>query len=886
MAKLSTINNITQNIQSLSYNDNNISNSYLTTTETFRVSTNKLSRFPYEIIIKILIYTDLQTSLNFSSLCHRFRQIGIPFPFIRKALIDKDLALFKSSSFLEYLYHYYTKPSFINYLINHIHHCSFLFSKEQLKNIYESVKINQYRFGDFSFNNNCCIIRSAEIGDERLFRFFLSQDPYHYPKLLASTCSDYLNLTSIDSIDYSTYSRFSNCSLNTGNESTSLFHSQQNLIQWISPNMNVNNMFYTAYTQNQKSNILPILTCTGKDYCYRCCCRCGLLKVDDQNVGNISYPYLCRCNDDINILGDEENNSSITDEKGNMNNVVLNTTNNNSDNNNLEENHCSIPGCNCYYHKDKEEKRHEHEEENDIIQISRGKHICINTSDKNDRAFCQACANGHIEIVKLLLSITHPRLVNTQAHNNYAIINAASNGHVEVVKLLLSLKGERKVDISANDHAAFVWACCYGHLDVVKELIKEPNINTQAQNNSAFIWACNNGKLEVVKLLLSLKGKLAIDPIAQNNRAIVSACSMGNIQIVEALLKYGENDEGEGVVKVDPTVNNNQAFITACSNGSLEIIKMLLALDGDRAINPIDQNNEAFINACTNGHQEIVELLLSLKGKYEVDPSAQDNKAFVRACSYGNLNIVYLLLSLPLSKGIDPTAQQNLAFINACLCGYYDIVKELLVLSKIDFCCIENDILKRNKIGEKCTSENNISHTVMNHSSSTNSVCPLPSDVECSSCEDIILRPFSVHTQSISNNEKDSDSLYKDSMLNNNDDSNSRKILKPINPNDRDNQAFIEACSYGQEKVVKLLLSLKGQYRVDPSAQNYQALIKAAINGHQNVVRLILSINDDRKINEKEPIETSIRLVNDYNYSQKQNYQTILSYLKDYLTKI
>jgi len=844
MAGVSTIQNISTNISPLiSDNNTNIISNISKTN--YRVFTNnKFSRFPYEIIIRVLLFTDLKTSISFSSLCHRFRQIGIPFKFIQKVLIDKDLALLKSNSFLEYLYHYYTKPSYIKYFIKHSRHCSFMFSKEQLRTIYESAKLNQYRFSDFSFNNNCCIIRSVEIGNERLFRFFLSHDPYHYPVLLATSYTDFLyskiNGKSCSDSEVA-YDHSNNPNEKSSSKSMLYLSSDDN-------NIISNNLLYTSYpyTLYQKTNYLPFLNCTY-EYCNRCCCRCGLLKVNSKLKVDDSQPYFCRCNTNDNGVAIDNTTISNDERTEKEQYNLLNDTDNSLSNS------CSIPGCNCYYHKDEDEKENK-KEENDIIQISRGRHICINTSDRSDRAFCQACANGHLNIVKLLLSITHPKLVNTQAHNNYAIINAASNGHVEVVKLLLSLKGDRKVDISANDHAAFVWACCYGHIDVVKELLKEPNINTQAQNNSAFIWACNNGRLEIVKLLLSLKGNLAIDPVAQNNRAIVSACNMGNIQIVKALLEYGENGEegidGELLTKVDPTVNNNQAFITACSNGSLEIIKMLLALEGERAINPVDQHNEAFINACTNGHQEIVELLLNLKGKYEVDPSDQDNKAFIRACSYGNLNIVRLLLSLP-HKGIDPTAQQNLAFINACLCGYYDIVKELLTLSHIDFSCIENDITTN---CDSKTLDNSL-----NVLSSTN------------------------ETSSESN---DTDHSNKCENDNNESSVETHKILNPINPNDRDNQAFIEACSYGQVKVVKLLLSLKGKYRVDPSAQNYQALIKAAINGHQNVVRLILSIDDDRKINKKEPIETSIRLVNDYNYSQKQNYQAILSYLKDHLAKI
>ena len=95
------------------------------------------------------------------------------------------------------------------------------------------------------------------------------------------------------------------------------------------------------------------------------------------------------------------------------------------------------------------------------------------------------------------------------AYNNTAIRWASYNGHLEVVKYLMSLPGN--IDPSADNNYAIRWASRNGHLEVVKYLMSLPgNIDPSANNNAAIRWASEKGHLEVVKYLMSLPKEYGI----------------------------------------------------------------------------------------------------------------------------------------------------------------------------------------------------------------------------------------------------------------------------------------------------------------------------------------------------------------------------------------
>jgi hypothetical protein len=122
-----------------------------------------------------------------------------------------------------------------------------------------------------------------------------------------------------------------------------------------------------------------------------------------------------------------------------------------------------------------------------------------------------ASENGHIEVVRLLLSDDH---VDPSDNENYAIQWASENGHIEVVRLLLS---DERVDPSANENYAIRWASMKGHIEVVRLLLSDERVDPSDNENYAIQWASENGHVEVVRLLLSDE---RVDPSDDKNYSI------------------------------------------------------------------------------------------------------------------------------------------------------------------------------------------------------------------------------------------------------------------------------------------------------------------------------------------------------------------------------
>ena len=93
-----------------------------------------------------------------------------------------------------------------------------------------------------------------------------------------------------------------------------------------------------------------------------------------------------------------------------------------------------------------------------------------------------------------------------QKELNDQFIDACDQGHLEVVKYLLTSAELTHADIHAENDWGFIWACAKGHLEVVKYLLTSPELtehaDIHAENDGGFICACRNGRLEVVKCLI------------------------------------------------------------------------------------------------------------------------------------------------------------------------------------------------------------------------------------------------------------------------------------------------------------------------------------------------------------------------------------------------
>ena len=114
-----------------------------------------------------------------------------------------------------------------------------------------------------------------------------------------------------------------------------------------------------------------------------------------------------------------------------------------------------------------------------------------------------ACEHGHIEVVKLLLSLPLSRGVLPSSNDNRALRLAAKNGHSDIVQLLLNLPLERGVDPSALDNEALIYASSYHRHDVVRILMESGRVDPGTQNNRAMRLACIHRDWNMVFILQS-----------------------------------------------------------------------------------------------------------------------------------------------------------------------------------------------------------------------------------------------------------------------------------------------------------------------------------------------------------------------------------------------
>ena len=169
-----------------------------------------------------------------------------------------------------------------------------------------------------------------------------------------------------------------------------------------------------------------------------------------------------------------------------------------------------------------------------------------------------ASRTGDLNLVKISLG----EGADPSFNDNDAIRMASANGHPEVVKLLLA---DNRVDPAANNNNAIKMASLRGHPEVVKLLLANNRVDPGADTNYVIKFASENGRTEVVKLLLA---DPKVDPAADNNYAIRLASQRGHPEVVRLLLA----DD-----KVDPAAENNYAIRWASHNKKTEVVRLLLA---------------------------------------------------------------------------------------------------------------------------------------------------------------------------------------------------------------------------------------------------------------------------------------------------------------------
>ena len=220
----------------------------------------------------------------------------------------------------------------------------------------------------------------------------------------------------------------------------------------------------------------------------------------------------------------------------------------------------------------------------------------------------KAVANGHKNVVELLLTVTDPNLIHNGGlhvavkHNRKDLVElllplsdmhvdkgraletAARCGYTDIVAVLLT-----KCDPSVNGSEAVVLATEHRHTEIVRLLCNVSKIEGSEHAQSAIVHAIKNNDMECFSLLLP-----TCWPDANQSKALRLAAKMGLTACVQSLLPISNARD-----------HHSEALYNAAHNGHADIVAMLLPVSDAKA-----QRSQALSGALHGGHWECVRLLI------------------------------------------------------------------------------------------------------------------------------------------------------------------------------------------------------------------------------------------------------------------------------------
>ena len=534
-----------------------------------------------------------------------------------------------------------------------------------------------------------------------------------------------------------------------------------------------------------------------------------------------------------------------------------------------------------------------------IFNLQIGTNTILDTQENNHYSFelglLEACAVGNIETVQFLLQmqfLSHISLDvdHTNEQGQTPLMIASENGHVNIVKLLLSEKANvNKQDntgqtavmlaktieiyqtlVQANADTTIVThigltplyiSCLLGNHEVAEHLLKH-DTTTHPDGFTLLMAASLGGNHRIVQYLLEKEH----DPNLQTHDGwtpLMIASQEGHIKIVELLLQNG----------VDPNVTNAKdgttALIIASDNGHHDTVELLLTKGAD----PNIQNNDgrtAIDQACLMGHYRVTELLL----KHKADPNLPAHEGctpLMAASQEGHIKIVELLLQNEVDPNVTNAKDGTTALIIASDNGHHDTV-ELLLTKGADPNIQNND--GRTAIDQACLMGHyRVTELLLKHKADPN----LPAH---EGCTPLMAASLEGHIKIVElllqngvdpnvTNTKNGITALILASLKGHHDTVELLLMKGAHPNIQNNgrtaielkhkadpnlpahegcTPLMAASLEGHIKIVELLL----QNGVDPNATNTKngvtALILASLKGHHDTVELLLMKGADPNI--------------------------------------
>ena len=247
---------------------------------------------------------------------------------------------------------------------------------------------------------------------------------------------------------------------------------------------------------------------------------------------------------------------------------------------------------------------------------------------------------------------------------NFPLHNACINGHVKVVKLLLAKGFDGNVKDEHNE-TPLNYAIQYQNVEIVEILSKQPSINVNARGNRGWIPVMLAATLSMQsqppKLSLSMKKMSQLKMLqillqrpdinvnkgdgASGLTALHFSCMSGNQDVVKLLCQHQNID-------LNPTNSAGYfPFKRAAEENRIKIVKLFCEQPNFDVNYQYYGGKTGLHKACRNGHTDIVKLLCSHKNinvnVKETHFAGHDNTPLHYACKFGRIEVVRILLQHP-----------------------------------------------------------------------------------------------------------------------------------------------------------------------------------------------------------------------------------------------
>ncbi|KAH6909867.1 ankyrin repeat-containing domain protein [Coprinopsis sp. MPI-PUGE-AT-0042] len=261
-----------------------------------------------------------------------------------------------------------------------------------------------------------------------------------------------------------------------------------------------------------------------------------------------------------------------------------------------------------------------------------------------DSPLTLACAFGHIDTVKLLLTTTEIQVNFTEKHGQPALLLAAKYGHEGIVKLLLA-RPEIEVNLVSNQGwSVLMSAASHGHEGIVALLLARSEIEVNLVDSagwSALMYAADRGHEGIVKHLLA-RHEIQVNLVDNEGWSVlIRATANGNEDTVKLLLACP-------AIQVNKVSKKGWSALMHAAHKGHEGVATLLLAHPDIQVNLVSSKRwSALMLAAANGHEGIVKVLLA---RPEIQVNLADDEGFsalMWAAEWGHESIVRLLLDVP-----------------------------------------------------------------------------------------------------------------------------------------------------------------------------------------------------------------------------------------------